>query len=71
MPSLVISLRTSILYMVPREKLRVVINLKTDIFVRENVFYKIFEMSLIVDYDLIGTHFEAFVSKSPKEWNKV
>ena len=43
MPSLVISLRTSILYMVPREKLRVVINLKTDIFVRENVFYMIFE----------------------------
>ena len=65
MPSLVISLRTSILYMVPREKLRVVINLKTDIFVRENVFYKIFEMSLIMDYDLIGTHFEVFVSKSP------
>ena len=65
MPSLVISLRTSILYMVPREKLRVVINLKTDIFVRENVFYKIFEMSLIMDYDLIGTHFEAFVCKSP------
>ena len=65
MPSLVISLRTSILYMVPREKLRVVINLKTDIFVRENVFYKIFEMSLIMDYDLIGTHLEAFVSKSP------
>ena len=65
MPSLLISLRTSILYMVPREKLRVVINLKTDIFVRENVFYKIFEMSLIMDYDLIGTHLEAFVSKSP------
>ena len=65
MPSLLISLRTSILYMVPREKLRVVINLKTDIFVRENVFYKIFEMSLIMDYDLIGSHLEAFVSKSP------
>ena len=51
--------------MVPREKLRVVINLKTDIFVRDNVFYKIFELSLIMDYDSIGTYFEAFVSKSP------
>ena len=34
-------------------------------FCKRECFYKIFEMSLIVDYDLIGTHFEAFVSKSP------